>query len=169
MIGDKIEYTIDNFSGLIDIEEYKEYEDNNNKHHTTDKRRKKSWIDLRSSGVYIFYNDNKEIVYIGKTINCLKQRIHYHIVNSINQYVINTGDYEENFRLYKRNKYKYMSYIKVDKGDTHFVESYLINKNNPLFNKEFNSRFKYPEEFIEKMSVFNERRLNLLQEVYNSL
>ena len=64
MIGTKINYTIDNFSGLINIEEYKEYETNNNKYHTTDNRRKKSWIDRNNSGVYLFYNDNKEVIYM---------------------------------------------------------------------------------------------------------
>jgi|TARA_R110001606_G_scaffold164275_1_gene308597 hypothetical protein len=165
MIGTKINYTIDNFSGLINIEEYKEYETNNNKYHTTDNRRKKSWIDRNNSGVYLFYNDNKEVIYIGKTTNCLKQRIHHHIINGIKDYLLNIGDIEESFRLYKRNRYKYLSFIEVDKDDTHFVESYLINKYKPSYNIEFNKDFKYPIDFIVTRGItqeeFNDIYMNL--------
>lgn len=165
MIGTKINYTIDNFSGLINIEKYKEYEEQNNKHHYTSKLKKKRIININKSGVYLFYNDNKEVVYIGKTINCLKQRIHHHIINGIKDYLLNIGDIEESFRLYKRNTYKYLSFIEVDKDDTHFVESYLINKYKPIYNIEFNKDFKYPIDFVvtggTPQKVFDDIYMNL--------
>ena len=147
MIGTKINYTIDNFSGLICLDEYKDFENKNNYHHWRSNLRKESIISKNKSGVYLFYNDNKEVVYIGKTTICLKQRIHHHIINSINKYLLNRGDQEESFKLYKRSKYKYLSFIEVDKGDTHFVESYLINEYKPIYNIEFNKGFNYPKDF----------------------
>ena len=165
MIGTKINYTIDNFSGLISIEDYKGYEEQNNKHHHTSKLKKKSFINRNKSGVYLFYNDNKEVVYIGKTINCIKLRVHHHIINTLNNYLIERGDFEESFRLYKRNKYKYFSYIEVDEGNTHFIESYLINKYKPSYNIEFNKDFKYPIDFVVTggipQKVFDDIYMNL--------
>ena len=147
MVGEKINYTINNFSGLINIEKYKEYEKQNNKHHYKSKLKKESIIKKNQSGVYLFYNENKDVVYIGKTINCLKHRIHHHIINGLKEYLLNKGDVEESFRLYKRGKYKYLSYIKLNKGNIHFIESYLINKYKPLYNIEYNKNFKYPLDF----------------------
>ena len=147
MIGTKINYTIDNFSGLIDVEKYKNFNKQNNKHHYRSKLKKNNIISKNKSGVYLFYNDNKEVVYIGKATNCLKQRIHYHIINGVKDYLINKGDIEECFRLYKRDKYKYLSFIELDKSNVHFVESYLINKYKPSYNIEFNEDFCYPVDF----------------------
>lgn len=143
----EIKYRINNFSGLINIEKYKEYEKQNNKYHYKDKRKKESFINKNKSGVYLFYNENKDVVYIGKTTNCLKQRIHCHIINGIREYLLNKGDVEESFKLYKRGKYKYLSFIKLKECNTHFVESYLINKYKPLYNIEYNKNFKYPLDF----------------------
>ena len=147
MVGEEIKYTIDNFSGLINVQEYKYYNKENNKYHHTSKLKKKNIIKTNKSGVYLFYNDKKEVVYIGKTINCLKQRIHHHIINGIKEYLINTGDFSESFRLYKRDRYKYLSFIKANEGDVHFIESYLINKYKPCYNIEYNKTFKYPKDF----------------------
>tara|TARA_R110000796_G_scaffold232080_1_gene350235 strand:+ start:684 stop:1127 length:444 start_codon:yes stop_codon:yes gene_type:complete len=147
MIGTKINYTIDNFSGLIDVEKYKDFNNQNNKHHYRSKLKKNSIISKNKSGVYLFYNNNKEVVYIGKSVNCLKQRIHHHIINVIKDYLISIEDIEERFRLYKRNNYKYLSFVEVDESNVHFVESYLINKYKPLYNIEFNKEFIYPIDF----------------------
>ena len=148
MKGTKINYTIDNFSGLICIDEYKDFEKKNNCYHYRSNLKKESIIKKNKIGVYLFYNDNKEVVYIGKTKNCLKHRIHYHIINSIQEYRLNRGDLEECFKLYKRLKYKYLSYIQLDEEYIHFIESYLINKYKPIYNIEFNKNFHYPKDFV---------------------
>ena len=165
MIGTEIKYKIDNFSELIDLDYYKKYNEEYNYLIKRDRKNKKeSIIPLNTSGIYLFYNKEKEIVYIGKTKNCIKQRVHHHIINTISDYVINRGDFEENFRLYKRDKYKYLAYIRVDKNSIHFVESFLINKYNPIYNLEFNENFKMPEDFFLPNPNQNE-----IDELYHSI
>lgn len=150
MIGTKIEYTIDNFSGLINLDEYKQYEEKNNQYHYRDNRKNNSFINTGLIGVYFFYNEIKEIVYIGKSTNCIRQRLHCHIINTIN-----TLKQEACFKQYKRDVYKYFSYIETKAKDCHFVESFLIGKYKPMFNIEFNNSFSYPVDRFDpkKLSI----------------
>ena len=53
MNGLKIEYTIDNFSELISVDDFKELAPKS-----------------KVKGVYFLYSIDKELLYIGKSINC---------------------------------------------------------------------------------------------------
>jgi excinuclease UvrABC nuclease subunit len=116
MIGIEIKYRIDNFSGILDVNE-------NN---------------LPTNppiGVYFLYDVNKEIIYIGKSVVSIRSRLRNHLfVERPDTY----NDYNNELILSKRKDIKYFSYIVVPKEYVDMVERYLIFKHKGKFNIEFN-------------------------------
>lgn len=116
MIGTRIEYIIDNFSELFLKDEF--------------------WEKCASniSGVYFLYDENKKIIYIGKSVKCIRQRLNYHCSQD---YSIYLSEYSLQQMKDKRNEVKYLSFIRVSKEFTDMVEIFFINKYKPKYNKEF--------------------------------
>ena len=118
MIGTKIEYTIDNFSGILEVNE-----------------------DLLPNnpiiGVYFLYDENKKIVYIGKSVASIRSRLRNHLfVEQPDTY----NDGHNRLILERRVYSKYFSYIEVPKEYVDMVERYLIFKHKGKYNIEFNYR-----------------------------
>ena len=117
MIGYKIEYIINNFSELISVNNY---------------------VDLapksKVKGVYFLYSKDKELLYIGKSANCVRQRLCNHLITRVpNRY----NDGENFLNLEKRKDYFYFAYTIVEIEFVDMIERYLIQKYKPKFNKQF--------------------------------
>jgi excinuclease UvrABC nuclease subunit len=117
MVGKEIKYTIDNFSGILDV----------------------SWDNLPTNkriGVYFLYGENKEILYIGKSVSTMRGRLSNHL------FVEEPSPYNElhnKIVLDRRKRVKYFSFIDVPKNYIDMVERYLICEHQC----EFNTQFKY--------------------------
>jgi hypothetical protein len=128
----KIEYEIKNMSELISLTKLKNsfFKNNSNKY----------LIPLYKSGVYIFYNNKKEIIYVGRSVNCIKSRVFTQLFSdsSLNEdkkkYCLN--DYEST--ILKREKTKYISFAEIEIKLVPFVEIGLICKFSPILNKQYN-------------------------------
>lgn len=122
-----------------------------------------------TTGIYFIYNENKELMYIGKTIH-LNSRITDHLTGRTN-----TNDICHNFN--------YIKYIEIDNNDllglyeTYFINSYKPKLNvskvqtyhseryDPKYNKNLNDffdlkhmlRYRFAKEYLEKK--FNIRKL----------
>lgn len=76
--------------------------------------------------IYRLYDENKNIIYVGKTINEVKYRIRTHFTNQKNYKTIK--------QLWKY-KVSYFDYVKIkNKAELCIYEVYLINKIKPKYN-----------------------------------
>jgi excinuclease UvrABC nuclease subunit len=116
--GLKIEYTIDNFSELISVDDYVELAPKS-----------------KVKGVYFLYSIDKELLYIGKSISCLRGRICRHLI-TLTPHPYN--DHLNEWTLEKRKDYFYFAYTIVNKEFLDMVERFLIQKYKPKYNIEFN-------------------------------
>jgi len=131
-----IKYKIDNFSGLLSVDDFKSHYKYNN-FHWRDERKKSSFIKKNMIGCYFLYNEVKEIIYIGKSINCIRQRLITHLFMKHSRYSHDEG---YNYRHDKKQKDAiYFSFITVDKNMVQVVEPFLIDKYKPIYNVEFNN------------------------------
>lgn len=139
MKGLVIKYKIDNFSEIFSIKDWE-------KHyrlptpHWTSKNRKKLFIPTKMMGCYFIYDKDYNIIYIGKSTNCIRSRLANHLLTAISVY--NDEWYQERM-LDKRNEACYFSYTEVDKQFVDFVERGLINKLSPKYNLEFNNTTRW--------------------------
>ena len=133
MMTDNINYTIYNHSDIISIDLLKEcYEHSLNTHWRY--RTKEYIINQKKIGCYLLYDENKKIIYIGKSSNSIRSRLLSHCFAPISVYL---KDYEKDKILLKRKLTRFFSYIEVDKHMIDFVERGLINKYQPILNVEF--------------------------------
>ena len=117
MKGLKIEYIIDNFSELISVNNYVELSPKS-----------------KVKGVYFLYSIDKELLYIGKSVNCVRGRLCNHLITATpNRY----NDHLNERTLEKRKHYFYFAYTIVNKEFVDMVERFLIQKYKPIFNIEF--------------------------------
>lgn len=129
-----IKYKIDNFSGLLSVDDFKNHYKSND-FHWRDERKKPPFIKNNMTGCYFLYNEVKEIIYIGKSINCIRQRLLTHLFNKNNVYSQDNG---YNYRHDKKQKKTvYFSFITVDKNMVQVVEPFFINKYKPIYNLQF--------------------------------
>ena len=154
MIGTEVKFIIDNFSGIIDVDEWLSYYEANKNVYPRSKMKPK-FIDTKLNGIYILYDNNKEPIYIGKSNNCIRQRLLNHLKNKSKS----ENTYEYLFTLYKRNKFKYFSYIICEDVYTGFLEYYFIKKYNPRYNIEFNKSFEYEDEWLAFYENSKEKKI----------
>ena len=148
MVGEKIKYTINNFSGIIEVSKFIDDYHCNNLHYKHPEK-KPNFVKTKMNGIYTLYNKDKEPIYIGKSNNCIRSRLASHLITEPRT----CNDIDNLFVKYKRTEYKYFSYIQTEKITTSFLEVYLIEKYKPKFNIEFNPNFKYPDRwyvFLDK-------------------
>lgn len=100
-------------------------------------RNKNYVLNTNIIGCYFLYDKNKKIIYIGKSLNCIRQRIFNHCFNDYSKYLEET---ELNNMIIKREKAKYYSYCEIEKHMIDFVEVGLINKFKPECNIQFNKK-----------------------------
>jgi|LakMenE01Jun11ns_1017448.scaffolds.fasta_scaffold9802788_2 excinuclease UvrABC nuclease subunit len=116
MLGYKIQYTIDNFSDILLVDE-------NN-------------LPINSKiGVYFLYDENKNIIYIGKSVTSIRSRLRNHL------FVSNPSPYDDwrNQRVLENRKLiKFFAYSIIEKNNIDMVERFLINNIKPKLNVEFN-------------------------------
>jgi hypothetical protein len=97
----------------------------------------KYYLERNLKGIYFLYNNDKEIIYIGKTSNCIRQRLKEHLYLDIYRGL----DYYNLKRMVlKRKQSVYFSYIEVEKNLIDCVEILLINKYKPKYNVQFNNQ-----------------------------
>ena len=165
MVGTEIKFTIDNFSGIIDINEWLLYMKNNNYHYRHPEK-KPHMVKTNIKGVYILYDKFKKPIYVGKSQNCMRQRLRTHLETKPKSYDM----YENLFTLYKRGHYKYFSFIETQLELAPFLEYYFIQKYKPRYNREFHKNFKYEDDWYvflkqNKSDELNKKEL-LEQDLY---
>jgi excinuclease UvrABC nuclease subunit len=127
MKGEEIKYTITMHSDIISLDLlYDEYIVKGN-------RKEIKIIKGGLSGCYFLYDENKNIIYIGKAKN-IRQRIISHIFSPVSNYI---DKYQIDKIIEKRKKAKYFSYSEIDYRYVDFVEQGLINKYQPILNIQF--------------------------------
>ena len=138
MINTKIEYTIDNFSGILKKDKLEKYIEVSK---AVNRRGFASFVPTKMIGCYIIYDKDKNIIYIGKSSCNIRSRLCTHIMSEIKKkdyyYSTNSKLYQKRLDL-KRDGF-YFAYIKIDKQYIDFVERGLINKYTPKYNIEYNN------------------------------
>ena len=142
MVGIKVEYEIDNFSGLESINDWDIKAPNS-----------------RVKGVYFIYDKNRELIYIGKATSSVRTRLCQHLFT-------NTDDF---FTLTKRDEYLYFAYSEINADACSFVEKYLISKFNPKFNKNHNDKFEMNQDWVEKDSSVSSEEEEYIRSMYLNL
>ena len=85
------------------------------------------------SGIYRLHDVSGDVIYIGKSNTCIRQRINAHCFQNPSQYL---GKHALENLMKKRTKTHYFSYKAFCDAD---IEEILeIRKYKPFFNKEFN-------------------------------
>ena len=132
MIGKVIKYEIDNHSNIINVDLLHECFSYSSQHWRY--RKEKYIIKAGLPGCYLLYNDKKEIVYIGKSNNCIRQRLISHLIKQPYDF---TSYCEKERNLIKKQIVKYFSFIVIEKQMIDFVERGLINEYQPILNIDF--------------------------------
>jgi len=154
MIGEEIKYKIDNFSGILKVNEFTSHYKSNNLNYRNPNK-KPNFINTKLIGVYILYDKNKKPIYIGKSGNCIRSRLLLHCVFTPKGF----DDDENLFTLYKRTKYSYFSYIVTEDDVNHFLECYLIKKYKPKYNRSMNNSFKYDNEWYDFLKLNKTKKM----------
>ena len=129
-----LHYEIDNYSEILPLnilDDCRLYSLNTHWRYRT----KNYILNTNLIGCYFLYDENKNIIYIGKSAKCIRQRIFQHCFNPYSIYLEET---ELNNMIIKREKAKYYSYVEIEKQMIDFVEVGLINKFKPECNIQFN-------------------------------
>lgn len=130
----KTEYGIDNFSGLINV-------------------LKQNLPKRNIIGCYFLYDENKNLIYIGKALSCISSRLNQHL------FLENTCFRDKEFTLYKRPFYKYFAFAVLEKDTIKAIEKRLIIKFKPKFNVQYNDSFDYT---LKYKPISEEREKKLL-------
>lgn len=115
MNGKEIKYTIDNFSGILEVK-WENLPDN------------------KKIGIYFLYDENKDILYVGKSMSTMRGRLAHHLFTDT------PSSYDEELNkiiLGRRWRIKYFSYVVVPKNYIDMVERYLICEHQSEFNIQF--------------------------------
>jgi len=83
-------------------------------------------------GIYFFLDKNKNIIYIGRSQN-IRRRINHHFKD----YYKYLSNFEKNKKQKIINHTHYIAFFEEKKEVTKWLEPYLINKYNPIYNTEF--------------------------------
>lgn len=139
ILGLKIQYELDNISDLkeICVSNFPHY---------------------KMIGIYYLFDENKELVYIGKSTASIYNRLKNHIFD---EYPHPSNYYANRFSLHKRNFYKYLAYSEIPRHYIHAIEMLLIQKFRPKFNQVHNKEFEIisfdtDEYEIEKEEMFKD-------------
>ena len=139
MVGLKFEVKVDNYSGLMCIEElHKCYK--KPKYHHLDKRKKPHYVPTNLSGCYFIHNAQKDIIYIGVSRISIRQRLIGHLLLEPSRY-----DEHSNHTYYhhlKKTEAKYFSYIVTEKEEAECMEIFLIRKFKPKYNIQYNPDYQ---------------------------
>ena len=135
MENTRIEYIIDNFSGIKKITDFKlVYLHNKDIHYRYSSLKKPLFIKNKMCGVYILYDKNKQIIYVGKSKNVRNRLVNHLFLDSINMYI---SDEQRSKMLSKRKDSVYFSYIEVECKYMHLLEVGLITKHQPKYNSQY--------------------------------
>jgi len=133
MMTNDITYKIDNHSDIISLDLLEDcYVYSINTHW---RYREQEYV-LKPGliGCYFLYDENKNVIYIGKTSVCIRGRVLSHCITELSRYL---NDEEKAKILLKREMTRYFSFIEVDKQMVDFVERGLINQHQPILNVQF--------------------------------
>lgn len=93
-----------------------------------------SKIPTMMSGIYCLYDAGKNLIYIGKSVNCMRQRLRTHLFTNPSKYL---SDSNLEFLMEIRQKSMYFSFCHIEKKELiGTIEDLLILKFNPLLNRE---------------------------------
>lgn len=94
-------------------------------------------VKTRTIGVYFLYDKNKEIIYIGKSTTCIRQRLNNHLFQDVSNTFINEN--EKEFFLDKRAESCFFSYSEIsEKEFVGAVESVFLNRIETKYNRKIN-------------------------------
>lgn len=141
MIELKLQYGLDNISEIMEVKE--------------ENLPSGSLI----SGIYFIYDKNKELIYIGKALTNIKNRLSQHF------FLENSYFTDEEYNLKKREHYKYFAFSQINKELIKSEEKRLIMQFKPKFNIQYNDTFDYSLKY----SPISENRQEELKKIYMSL
>lgn len=114
-------------------------------------------IDKYLSGLYLFYNNKYELMYIGKA-SYLKNRIRQHLLKNTNE---NTYEISHNF--------KYFRFVEInDIVDRDIYETYYINLLKPKLNNQKTFTYK-SDKYNKQYNPYEEDRSFSEDEKLNAL
>jgi excinuclease UvrABC nuclease subunit len=134
----KISYTVNKnkFSNHFSKSDFVNHYNKNRAISYKSNLKEKSLIDTKISGCYFFYDKNYKIIYIGKSIACIKTRIVQHLVYEHNPYAIyNKSDID--FFYEKQKEVEFFSFCEIEKDYVDIVEIFLIKKYKPKYNSQY--------------------------------
>jgi hypothetical protein len=135
-------YRVYNFSGILAIEDWHQHRMHRNTFHTMDKNYPLPYIELDIIGCYFILNAQKEVIYIGKSTSCVRNRLMNHIFHTIHK----SGWTKESYRLEfnkKQQESVYFAFFEVEKSMVEGLEAFLIAIYKPKYNYAFN-KFSEP-------------------------
>jgi hypothetical protein len=95
----------------------------------------KDFVPSMTKGIYFLYDKDKTIVYIGKSIQCIRQRINVHYYQNPSKYLT---DKQREELINRRKEYKYFSFIPLEEnGVIDSKEIEYISEHKPIYNKEY--------------------------------
>jgi len=118
MIGFKIKYEVKNWSEIQPVSMMWEI------------------VKTRTTGAYFLYDKNKEIIYIGKSTTCIRQRLNNHLFQDITGGTSYMNKYELELALERRSDTMFFSYISTEKVYAEILEIALITKFKPKYNRK---------------------------------
>lgn len=86
------------------------------------------------AGVYFLFDKNKTIIYIGKTVHHIRNRVITHLSVPCEHSTAWTNKSAMENHNERRKEIIYYGYYELDKNITDMVESYFINKYLPKYN-----------------------------------
>ena len=105
-------------------------------------------LNNKVKGLYFLYNKEKEIIYIGKAKNSIKNRLNYHLkIKEPEPY----DKFNNQWKLHIRKKYKYFTFIEIETDYIDITEVFMIKKYTPKYNIEFNEIGKLKKEEFKIM------------------
>ena len=143
------DFRVKNFSGIIAVNDWDEYREYRDTFHPSNKNYPLPYIELDMIGCYFLLNAKKEVIYIGKSSRCVRNRLMNHLFHTMHNNVWT----KESDRLAFHNKQResvYFAFFEVEKTIIQVLEAFLIGMYKPKYNKQFN---KFSEQNTEQFKL----------------
>lgn len=132
------DFRVENFSGIIAVNDWDKYRKYRDTFHTSNKNYPRPYIELDMIGCYFLLNAQKEVIYIGQSTSCVRNRLMNHLFHTMypHQYK------KKSDRLAFVNKQResiYFAFFEVEKTMVQALEAFLIGMYKPKYNTQFNN------------------------------
>lgn len=152
------DFRVKNFSGIIAVNDWDKYRKYRDTFNTSNKNYPLPYIELDMIGCYFLLNAQKEVIYIGQSTSCVRNRLMNHLFHTM----YNNESFKESYRLAFFNKQQesiYFAFFEVEKTMVQALEAFLIGMYKPKYNTQFN---KFSEQNTEqfKLHIIGNKQTN---------